>query len=199
VDLSDVAWTAGRYAPDELAGKLVSAAEIFVDRAVKAVSQHIARPEALKAIAFCANVRHAEEVSRQLAKRGFKTQLLTGETPAAERRQARGDLNLGKIQILCVVDIYNEGVDVPNVNTLFFFRPTESSTVFLQQLGRGLRPPAPQLPLRPTLPAVAWEDSARAPRGLQGRIREASRGLPSPARRGLSRARPRSAEALDPG
>ena len=139
VALSDVAWTAGRYAPDELAGKLVSAAEIFVDRAVKAVSQHIARPEALKGIAFCANVRHAEEVSSQLAKRGFKTQLLTGETPAAERRQARGDLNLGKIRILCVVDIYNEGVDVPNVNTLFFFRPTESSTVFLQQLGRGLR------------------------------------------------------------
>jgi len=139
VDFSDVAWTAGRYAPEELAGKLVGAAEIFVERAVKAISQHIARPETLKAIAFCANVRHAEEVASQLARRGFRTQVLTGETPADERRQARGDLNLGNIQILCVVDIYNEGVDVPNVNTLFFFRPTESSTVFLQQFGRGLR------------------------------------------------------------
>jgi superfamily II DNA or RNA helicase/HKD family nuclease len=139
VDLSEVAWTAGRYAPDELAGKLVAAAEIFVDRAAKAISQHIARPETLKAIAFCANVRHAEEVSSQLARRGYRTQVLTGETPAEERRRARSDLNLGKIQVLCVVDIYNEGVDVPNVNTLFFFRPTESSTVFLQQLGRGLR------------------------------------------------------------
>lgn len=139
VDLSDVTWTTSRYAPDELAGKLVGAAEIFVERAVKAVSQYIARPETLRAIAFCANVRHAEEVARQLARRGFRAQVLTGETPADERRRARGDLNLGKIQILCVVDIYNEGVDVPNVNTLFFFRPTESSTVFLQQLGRGLR------------------------------------------------------------
>lgn len=139
VDFSDVAWTAGRYAPDELAGKLVGAAEIFVERAVKAVSQHIARPEALRAIAFCANVRHAEEVSTQLARRGFRAQVLTGETPTDDRRRARSDLNLGKIHILCVVDIYNEGVDVPNVNTLFFFRPTESSTVFLQQLGRGLR------------------------------------------------------------
>ncbi len=139
VDLRDVAWIAGRYASDELAGKLIGAAEIFVERAVKAVSEHLARPEALRAIAFCANVRHAEEVSRQLARRGFRTQVLTGMTPSAERRQARSDLNLGSIQILCVVDIYNEGVDVPNVNTLFFFRPTESSTVFLQQLGRGLR------------------------------------------------------------
>jgi superfamily II DNA or RNA helicase/HKD family nuclease len=139
VDLSGVAWSAGRYAPDELAGKLVGAAEIFVQRAVKAVAEHVARPEALRAIAFCANVRHAEEVSRQLAGRGFRTRVLTGETPAVERRQARSDLDLGAIQVLCVVDVYNEGVDVPHVNTLFFFRPTESPTVFLQQLGRGLR------------------------------------------------------------
>ena len=139
IDLRDVAWVAGRYAPDELAGRLVGAAEIFVERAVKAVAEHVARPEQLRAIAFCASIRHAEEVAGQLGKRGFKTQVLTGETPATERRQARSDLNLGSIQVLCVVDIYNEGVDVPNVNTLFFFRPTESSTVFLQQLGRGLR------------------------------------------------------------
>ena len=139
MDLRDVSWVAGRYAADELAGKLIGAAEVFVHRAVKAVAEHIARPDDLRAIAFCANIRHAEEVSRQLASRGFRTRVLTGTTPPDERRQARSDLNLGRIQILCVIDIYNEGVDVPNVNTLFFFRPTESSTVFLQQLGRGLR------------------------------------------------------------
>jgi superfamily II DNA or RNA helicase/HKD family nuclease len=139
VDLRDVGWVSGRYASDELAGKLIGAADLFVHRAVKAVAEHIARPEQLRAIAFCASIRHAEIVAEQLARRGFRTQVLTGETAATERRQARSDLNLGKIQVLCVVDIYNEGVDVPNVNTLFFFRPTESSTVFLQQLGRGLR------------------------------------------------------------
>jgi superfamily II DNA or RNA helicase/HKD family nuclease len=139
VDLRDVGWVAGRYAPDELAGKLIGAADIFVQRAVKAVAEHVARPENLRAIAFCATIRHAEVVSEQLGKRGLRTRVLTGATPAAERRQARSDLNLGHTQVLCVVDIYNEGVDVPNVNTLFFFRPTESSTVFLQQLGRGLR------------------------------------------------------------
>ncbi len=139
VDLRDVAWTAGRYAPDALAGKLVSAAEIFVQRAVKTVAEHVAKPENLRAIAFCAGIRHAEEVAFHLGRQGFETRVLRGDTPTAERRQARSDLNLGSLQVLCVVDIYNEGVDVPNVNTLFFFRPTESPTVFLQQLGRGLR------------------------------------------------------------
>lgn len=139
VDLRDVAWVAGRYAPEALAGRLLGAAEIFVKRACRAVSEHVARPEQLRAIAFCVNVRHAEEVRDRFVSAGFRASVLTGETAAVVRRDARHELDSGAIQILCVVDIYNEGVDVPNVNTVFFFRPTESSTVFLQQLGRGLR------------------------------------------------------------
>ena len=139
VDLRDVAWTMGRYASDALAGKLIGAAEVFVQRAVRAVQEHVGRPREMRAIAFCANVRHAEEVARRLREANFKAQALTGTSPTHERRAARADLDAGLIEVLCVVDIYNEGVDVPNVNTLFFFRPTESATVFLQQLGRGLR------------------------------------------------------------
>jgi superfamily II DNA or RNA helicase len=139
LDLRDVEWRAGRYAPDALAGKLIGAAEIFVQRTVRALSEHFARPKDLRAIAFCANVRHAEEVHRWLTKEGFAAELLTRYTAKGIRRSAKDDLNSGQIQVLCVVDIYNEGVDVPNVNALFFFRPTESATVFLQQLGRGLR------------------------------------------------------------
>jgi superfamily II DNA or RNA helicase/HKD family nuclease len=138
-DLRDLAWTAGHYAPDQLAGRLVGAAEAFVLRAVQAVAECIGRRSEMRAIAFCVNVRHAEEVNRRFAAHGFSTQVVTGENPTAERRHARGDLDAGRVQVLCVVDIYNEGVDVPNVNTLFFFRPTESATVFLQQFGRGLR------------------------------------------------------------
>ena len=139
VDLRDVAWRSGRYAPEELSGRLVGAAEIFVQRAVKAVADCVARPEKLRAIAFCADVRHAQEVQRRFVEHGVRAQILTGATATLERREARTDLDAGRIQVLCVVDIYNEGVDVPNVNALFFFRPTESATVFLQQLGRGLR------------------------------------------------------------
>ena len=138
-DLRDLAWTAGRYAPDQLAGRLVGAAETFVLRAVRAVTECIGRRSEMRAIAFCVNVRHAEEVARRFAECGFSTQVVTGNTASVERRGARGDLDAGRVQVLCVVDIYNEGVDVPNVNTLFFFRPTESATVFLQQFGRGLR------------------------------------------------------------
>ncbi len=139
VDLRSVAWSAGRYAPDALAGKLVGAAEVFVQRAVRAVRDHVARPDELRALAFCSNVRHAEEVCRRLAESGFRARVLSAATEASERRDARSALDGGDVQILCVVDLYNEGVDVPNVNALFFFRPTESATVFLQQLGRGLR------------------------------------------------------------
>jgi hypothetical protein len=117
----------------------VGAAETFVLRAVRAVTECIARPSEMRAIAFCVNVRHAEEVSRRFADLGFSTQVVTGHTASIERRDARDGLDAGRVQVLCAVDIYNEGVDVPNVNTLFFFRPTESATVFLQQFGRGLR------------------------------------------------------------
>jgi superfamily II DNA or RNA helicase/HKD family nuclease len=139
VDLRDTAWVANRYASGELAGKLIGAAEIFVHRACRAIVHHIARPDELRAIAFCVDIRHAEEVCARLVANGYRAAVLTGQTPADTRRNARLELDSGSIQILCVVDIYNEGIDVPNVNTVFFFRPTESATVFLQQLGRGLR------------------------------------------------------------
>ncbi len=139
VDLKDVKWTAGRYATDELSGVLVTAADIFVQRAVRALRDHLASAATLRGIAFCVDVRHAESVASHFETHGFRVATLTGQTPSDQRRAARGDLDAGRIQILCVVDIYNEGVDVPNVNALFFFRPTESATVFLQQLGRGLR------------------------------------------------------------
>jgi superfamily II DNA or RNA helicase len=139
VDLRDVAWVAGKYAERELAGRLVGAAELFVQRAVHALAEYVGRPEGLRAIAFCADIAHARAVQRCFALQKIRAEVLTGQTASATRSEARGRLDAGEVQVLCVVDIYNEGIDVPNVNTLFFFRPTESATVFLQQLGRGLR------------------------------------------------------------
>lgn len=139
VDLHDVAWVQGRYATEHLAGRLITAADMFVRRAVRALAEQVARPDQLRAIAFCANKAHVAEVQRLLAQQGLRAVALTDETDRRVRQSARADLDAGRIQVLCVVDIYNEGVDVPNVNALFFFRPTESATVFLQQLGRGLR------------------------------------------------------------
>jgi superfamily II DNA or RNA helicase/HKD family nuclease len=139
VDLSDVTWRGGRYAPEALSTKLVTAAEIFVKKAMQAMDAYIARPDNMRAIAFCSSVRHAEEVCARFLAKDRRARVLTGTTDKQARARARDDLDAGTLEILCVVDLYNEGVDLPNVNTLMFFRPTESATVFLQQLGRGLR------------------------------------------------------------
>jgi superfamily II DNA or RNA helicase/HKD family nuclease len=139
VDLRDVRWSRGGYVNDELSRTLIDAADIFVSRAIRALRDHIGRPDEIRAIAFCTDKSHAEAVAARFAREGYTTGVLNESTPRHERRDARRNLDAGRIQILCVVDLYNEGVDVPNVNTLFFFRPTESATVFLQQLGRGLR------------------------------------------------------------
>ena len=99
------------------------------------------RPQGkLKALAFCRNVTHARMMCEALGER-YKTAYLTGRNDIGERIRAYNDLqsDSAKLEILFTVDILNEGVDIPGVNMVLFLRPTESSTIFIQQLGRGLR------------------------------------------------------------
>ena len=99
------------------------------------------RPEGkLKALAFCRNVTHARMMSEVMGEK-YKTAYLTGKNNVGERIRAYNDLqnDNNELQILFTVDILNEGVDIPGVNMVLFLRPTESSTIFIQQLGRGLR------------------------------------------------------------
>ena len=94
----------------------------------------------LKALAFCRNITHARMMAEELGKY-YHTAYLTGKNTVGERICAYNDLqDDGKgLEILCTVDILNEGVDIPGCNMVLFLRPTESSTIFIQQLGRGLR------------------------------------------------------------
>jgi len=99
------------------------------------------RPQGkLKALAFCRNVTHARMMCEVLGER-YKTAYLTGRNDIGERVRAYNDLqnDSADLEILFTVDILNEGVDIPGVNMVLFLRPTESSTIFIQQLGRGLR------------------------------------------------------------
>ncbi len=99
------------------------------------------RPQGkLKALAFCRNVTHARMMSEALGER-YKTAYLTGNNNIGERIRAYNDLQSDStdLEILFAIDILNEGVDIPGINMVLFLRPTESSTVFIQQLGRGLR------------------------------------------------------------
>ncbi len=100
------------------------------------------RPEGkLKALAFCRNITHARMIADELRNQGYHTAYLTGKNSIGERIRAYNDLQNDQtdLEILCTVDILNEGVDIPGCNMVLFLRPTESSTVFIQQLGRGLR------------------------------------------------------------
>ncbi len=94
----------------------------------------------LKALAFCRNVTHARMMCEAMGER-YKTAYLTGRNDIGERIRAYNDLQSdeAELEILFTVDILNEGVDIPGVNMVLFLRPTESSTIFIQQLGRGLR------------------------------------------------------------
>lgn len=94
----------------------------------------------LKALAFCRNVTHARMMCEALGER-YKTAYLTGRNDIGERIRAYNDLqdDTKDLEILFTVDILNEGVDIPGVNMVLFLRPTESTTIFIQQLGRGLR------------------------------------------------------------
>ncbi len=78
-------------------------------------------------------------MSNYFNQQGIPSIFLTGKSADDERKNAKQLLVSGEIRFIFVVDIYNEGVDIPEVNTILFLRPTESLTVFLQQLGRGLR------------------------------------------------------------
>ncbi len=115
------------------------AKEDHCDFIAEQIEKH--RPQGkLKALAFCRNVTHARMMCEALGER-YHTAYLTGRNDIGERVRAYNDLqNDGhNLEILFTVDILNEGVDIPGVNMVLFLRPTESTTIFIQQLGRGLR------------------------------------------------------------
>lgn len=100
------------------------------------------RPEGkLKCIAFCTNISHAMLMSEEFNEFGINAVALTGKNDLGERIKAFTNLQDDNhtLEIICAVDILNEGIDIPAINTVLFLRPTESSTIFIQQLGRGLR------------------------------------------------------------
>jgi superfamily II DNA or RNA helicase len=137
-DLSDESlWSGQKYNTERLADKLC--AKTRAQLIVGALHKYLADEYTCRALCFCVNKRHADFMAEQLRLYGFNAQSLTSDTPSEERKQLARDLREGTLHYLCVVDIFNEGVDIPEVDTVLFLRPTESLTIFLQQLGRGLR------------------------------------------------------------
>ncbi|AUB31798.1 DEAD/DEAH box helicase family protein [Spiroplasma floricola] len=94
----------------------------------------------VKAILFCNSIEHARDLSNFLNEKGERSEFLVSEKITKEKRkEILNDFRRGKINFLCVRDILNEGVDVPEIDTIMFLRPTASVLIYLQQLGRGMR------------------------------------------------------------
>ena len=104
------------------------------------IENHRHEGQKLKALAFCRNIQHARMMAENMGEY-YHTAFLSGKNKTGERIRAYNDLQSDNkdLEILFAVDILNEGVDIPGVNMVLFLRPTESSTIFIQQLGRGLR------------------------------------------------------------
>ena len=136
-DLRNIPWNRGRYDVAQLTNVYTNN-QSRLDKITLSLQEIITDIGKMRALAFCVSKEHAKFMSKQLLLKGISADVLTSEN-SHERQLKQQALRSASINVLCVVDIFNEGVDIPEVDTLLFLRPTESLTIFLQQLGRGLR------------------------------------------------------------
>lgn len=137
-DLSQLSWQRGSYDVRELESLYTgnhARAALILDQ----VRDLIDDPLSMRAIGFCVGIGHATWMAEVFNAANIPAKAVAGNISTAERAQALADLRAGRINAIFAVDMFNEGVDLPDIDTVLFLRPTESATVFIQQLGRGLR------------------------------------------------------------
>lgn len=132
VDYQGIPWRNGRFDPELLANKLAT-----LGRARHALSQWRLHAQA-RTLAFCVSTRHADYMAEHFRKEGIRAAAVYADSQLS-RGEALEQLRAGELQVLFSVDLFNEGVDLPVIDTVMMLRPTESKILFLQQLGRGLR------------------------------------------------------------
>jgi superfamily II DNA or RNA helicase len=138
-DLSHVPWKRGSgYDPNELTN-VFTADHAWARRIISQVQGKVGNPLGMKALGFCVTIAHARFMAKAFLAAGIPAVAIWGDSPKEKRSAALRDLESGEVNVVFTVDLFNEGIDVPNVDTLLLLRPTESPTLFLQQLGRGLR------------------------------------------------------------
>ncbi|TVQ64600.1 MAG: DUF3427 domain-containing protein [Balneolaceae bacterium] len=142
VDLRDIPWRNGKYDAQALTTIYTGQDLLARQRAqliMDSLDRYCTDPNRVRALGFCVTIAHAEYMAAAFQEAGYRAGLLVGNTSREERDQLRKKLQRGELNYLFVVDVFNEGVDIPEIDTVLFLRPTESLTIFLQQLGRGLR------------------------------------------------------------
>ena len=140
VDLSEVKWSGHGYDISELS-RVYTQNDFRMGLILKKMQEYIGstRLHKVRALCFCVDKEHAKFMNAKFTLAGLKTDVLTSDDSAHHRNLVKKQLQAGIINYLFVVDLFNEGVDIPEVDTILFLRPTESATVFIQQFGRGLR------------------------------------------------------------
>lgn len=133
VDFEPIPWRNGRFDPAAL-----EVAFETQERAESAFSEWQSR-RGTRTLAFCASKHHSDFMSRYFQERGVRCASVHSGPSSAPRHQSIDDLRSGELEVIFTVDLFNEGLDVPEIDTVLMLRPTESPTIFLQQLGRGLR------------------------------------------------------------
>ncbi|WP_298069382.1 DEAD/DEAH box helicase [uncultured Mailhella sp.] len=141
VDLGTLRWSAGGYDKTELSNLYTSSgvAGQRADWVITSLLKYVTDIDEVKGLGFCVSIKHAQFMANYFNAHNIPSMCLTGHSSDEERNVAKDQLVSGRVRFIFVVDIYNEGVDIPEINTVLFLRPTESLTIFLQQLGRGLR------------------------------------------------------------
>lgn len=138
VDLSDLKWERGGYDISELDSRYLNNKR-RINTVIRSLNTYITDLDQVKGLGFCVSQKHAAYMAESFNKHKIKSINLDANSSREERETAQDRLERGEIQFIFVVDLYNEGVDIPGINTILFLRPTQSPTVFIQQLGRGLR------------------------------------------------------------
>ncbi len=138
VDLDTLRWSRGGYDRGDLS-KVYTGNDARAKHVITSVNRYVTDINEVKGLGFCVSIEHAGYMASFFNHFGIPAMALSTLSGEEERKNAKMLLARGEINFIFVVDLYNEGVDIPEVNTILFLRPTESLTVFLQQLGRGLR------------------------------------------------------------
>jgi superfamily II DNA or RNA helicase len=137
-DLSQVRWSRRGYDTTELQN-LYTANDARVRLILAEIGRKVFDPRCMRALGFCVSIAHARFMADRFSAQGLPSVAVSSDSSSEERDDALRRLRSGGVNVVFAVDLFNEGVDVPGIDTVLFLRPTESATVFLQQLGRGLR------------------------------------------------------------
>lgn len=138
IDLSHLKWSRGGYEKSQLENVYTKNNQ-RVNTILSAMNTYLKDIEEMKALGFCVGIEHANFMAESFNKAGILSIALHSRASTEERNSAKEKLRTGEINCIFTVDLFNEGVDIPEADTVLFLRPTESLTVFIQQLGRGLR------------------------------------------------------------